>query len=156
MKPGCNTVYHLHRCPPHRHPPRRCGQCLFGQGYAHRGSCRSGRPPHPCRNQTAGGYIGGRSCPVVERFCMSGSRSSGMTKQHKCTCPTVSSGIPSLSSSLSQASPWPSLSKSSCPELGRLGQLSWNKNRMFMDPSGILQANVRLLLLLPSCSGRLH
>lgn len=37
---------------------------------------------------------------------------------------TLSSRIPSLSSSLSQASPWPSLSKSSCPELGRLGQLS--------------------------------
>lgn len=37
---------------------------------------------------------------------------------------TLSSRIPSLSSSLSHASPWPSLSKSSCPELGRLGQLS--------------------------------
>ena len=37
---------------------------------------------------------------------------------------TLSSRIPSLSSSLSQASPCPSLSKSSCPEFGRLGQLS--------------------------------
>lgn len=46
-------------------------------------------------------------------------------------CRTRSSRIPSLSSSLSQASPWPSLSKSSCPELGRLGQLSWKSKKKF-------------------------
>lgn len=40
---------------------------------------------------------------------------------------TLSSSTPSLSSSSSQASPLPSLSKSSWPELGRRGQLSWPK-----------------------------
>jgi len=40
---------------------------------------------------------------------------------------TLSSSTPSLSSSSSQASPLPSLSKSSWPELGRRGQLSWSK-----------------------------
>lgn len=42
---------------------------------------------------------------------------------------TFSSLTPSLSSSLSQASPTPSLSKSSCPELGKRGQLSWNQRK---------------------------
>lgn len=150
--------YRLHRCPPRRRPPRRCGRCLFGQGCAHRGSCHSGRPPRPCRSQTGEGCRGGRSCPVVERLWLWGSRPGGMEKRLKKSMrPTVSSGIPSLSSSLSQASPWPSLSKSSWPELGRLGQLSWNHNTTFVDPNLSLQdeaANVRLLLLLPSCSDK--
>lgn len=41
--------------------------------------------------------------------------------------PTFSSSTPSLSSSSSQASPVPSLSKSSCPEFGSRGQLSCNQ-----------------------------
>lgn len=44
-------------------------------------------------------------------------------------CLTFSSLTPSLSSSSSQASPTPSLSKSSWPELGSCGQLSYNDKR---------------------------
>lgn len=128
-------IYHLHQCPLHRHPLLHCCRYLFEQDCVHRDSCRSGHQLHPCQSQTGEDCKGAGSCPVLQSIRLLKSSLIIWSQNKRFLCiknsVTLSSKIPSLSSSLSQASPWPSLSKSSCPELGRLGQLSWNNSEKF-------------------------
>lgn len=73
---------------------------------------------------------------------------------------TLSSMMSSLSSSGSQASPCPSLSRSSCPEFGSMGQLSCSQSQLSLmksHPTTTLPANqIFLMIILPFDSDRLH
>lgn len=73
---------------------------------------------------------------------------------------TLSSMMSSLSSSGSQASPFPSMSRSSCPEFGSMGQLSCSQSQLSLGkshPTRTLPPNqIRFVIFVPFDSDRLH
>lgn len=132
-------------------------------------SCHSCPQPHPCQNQTAEGCTSAGNCPVSKKHTFTWMFAYGKTRLFsimatlKWFCLTLSSVMPSLSSSGSQASPCPSASRSSCPEFGSMGQLSCSQSqqRLMVCSSGISQQVWMILAhaevdILPFHSDRWH
>lgn len=151
------SSYRLHQCQCCRRLPLHCHQCLSAVGCCQMDSYHSGPRPHLCQSQTAEGCTPMGSCPMpnthidacihTHRGCeYSPVLSHGILKVTPCLrhSLTLSSMMSSLSSSGSQASPCPSLSRSSCPEFGILGQLSCSQSQlslMKLHPNRTLPAN---------------
>lgn len=127
-------------------------------------SYHSGPRPHLCPSQTAEGCTPAGSCPAPTHTQKHRQEIRIFTYFHS-LCPqshrlTLSSTMSSLSSSGSQASPCPSLSRSSCPEFGSVGQLSCSQSCHSLKqshPTTTLRATqMNCLTLIPFDSDRWH
>lgn len=131
-----SASYRLHQCRCCRRLLLRCHQCLSAAGCYQMDSYHSGPRPHLCQSQIAEGCTPAGSCPMPNTHTCAFIHTQGMwilfslvtsCRRHSLT---LSSKMSSLSSSGSHASPFPSMSRSSCPEFGSMGQLSWSQPQL--------------------------